>query len=142
MFIKKGYLANKSTTFFSYFQIFLTKSVIFLSKSVFLGGTYLPLFLYPNSPFGTTPIRYFIKKVSPVQYRTHYRNEVSWMYYLHHAAKAHECHGQEAGCEEGDRSSLHCFWHFSHCQLLAHTCEQYQCYGKAQCCCDSEEQTS
>ena len=60
---------------------------------------------------------------------------------LYYAAKAHECHSQEASSKEGDRSSLHCFWHFSHCQLLAHTCEQYQCYGKAQCCCDSEKQT-
>ena len=32
---------------------------------------------------------------------------------LYYAAKAHECHSQEAGSQECDRSTLQCFRHFS-----------------------------
>ena len=60
---------------------------------------------------------------------------------LYYTTKAHECHSQEAGGEEGDRSTLQCLRHLSQCQLLAHTCEQYQCQCKTNSCSDSEEHT-
>ena len=60
---------------------------------------------------------------------------------LYYAAEAHECHSQEAGGEEGDRSTLQCFRHLCQCQLLAHTSEQNQCQRKTDSCCDSKQHT-